>query len=404
MPIVPPPSSYITAKPLGLDPTTSASSTPSCSPRTASATADVPLVGGCERGADGRPAHAPGDVQALGGAPAHGILRRADGLRRHALLARAPRTQRGRAAHVLVRGRTPAGRDRATLQDAFRMRHHRRHRLDDAHLSRPARRRAPRRPAAPTGYERTSGRSRPRRCEQQRDRRPVHQGCPAPLMLVQSWSRRSRARGRRAATVRATRTAIHVRRAQQGGMLEVSGIYVCAVRGRRSTLMLHPAVLECAVIDARRRRADERRPSCVLKAARPSTRRHSRPSSRNNKRLNENPRLNPVRGGLPKTATRKDPALTSCANASVRPSEQGRRDRVAEPTAAPRGRARRRSRVAASGSRLPARRPRFGGDVEGFPGRLLRRQRPCGPDVLALRLRPLDVEAAPRALGARLHA
>ena len=102
--------------------------------------ADLPARGRRDRAADGRAADAGRRLQALARRgrrrEAHGLLRRADRLRRHARLARPAQARGGRAATRLLGGRGAAGRDRRAVQAPFRRRHRRRHRLDRdaAHL------------------------------------------------------------------------------------------------------------------------------------------------------------------------------------------------------------------------------------------------------------------------------
>ena len=72
----------------------------------------------------------------IGGRQAHGVLRRADRLRRHARLAEPAQARRRGDAPRVLRRRGAAGRARRALQGALRRRHRRRHRLhrDAAHL------------------------------------------------------------------------------------------------------------------------------------------------------------------------------------------------------------------------------------------------------------------------------
>ena len=92
--------------------------------------ADFPAERGRQRGADGRAAHAASGVQAHDREPSHGVLRRAHRLRRHAGLARPAGEVAGQPAPVLVGRRGAAARHRRALDPPFRLRDHRRHRLD----------------------------------------------------------------------------------------------------------------------------------------------------------------------------------------------------------------------------------------------------------------------------------
>ena len=105
-----------------------------------------PLSVGATRGADGRAAHAAGHLQASDRKPAHGVLRRAHRLRRHAGLARSARARPQVSLRLCSSAGEALPRDIGERWTApFRLRDHRRHRLhrDAAHLPvEPARRRA----------------------------------------------------------------------------------------------------------------------------------------------------------------------------------------------------------------------------------------------------------------------
>ena len=242
--------------------------------------ADLPALGRRVRRAHGRAADAGRDVQASGAEhAADGLLRRADRLTPAMLASPALPTREHVALRVCCSsaGEALPRRYRRALHAAFRLRHHRRHRLDGdaAHLHlQPRRRRALRhdRQAGAGLRNRAARRGRARRSPTAKSAICYIHGPSAALMYWgeprEDRARPSRARGRKSGDkyVRDARRLLHLRRPRRRHA-EGERPLRLAVRGRGGARAAPGRARSGGDRRSRRRRSTKTKAFVVLKEA-----------------------------------------------------------------------------------------------------------------------------------------